>query len=405
MSLLEKYEYVKKADYESIAGPDWPSFDQFRLHDGIEQFVYDEIDQMLSPDEVFDHPSFCVLPFFGLELNNLEKTVCCLLPPGHDIKKIRDQMLDGHRPTECDRCWRNEDANTPSDRKLKNQTLSLVEDTTIQSLLEQCQRGQYSVKMVKIDTSNTCNATCVTCGSGLSSAWASLERKNNIVPRNNWRISRDKLDHQLDYSNIKMVSFRGGEPFLSLTNFDILDQIIEHGNTECFVSFVTNGNFDLTDRQKHTLRQFKKVNFCFSIDGIGPVFEYLRYPLSWIKILDNINWAQNHGIDVGVSYTLSNLNLWYHAQTTAWLQQQGINFLYNLVDYPSHFQPTALPKNIKDRIIQSDPNVSGLLGKHTAQDDINYQQFLAEIQKQDHWKGISIRDYLPEFADHLPLDH
>ena len=396
---MQKYEYVTQADYETVKGPGWPSFDQFQSHNDIEQFVYDEIDHMLGPDEVFDHPAFCVLPFFGLELNNTE-TACCLLPTNHDIKKIRAQMLDGQRPKDCQKCWRNEDSDTLSDRQIKNQLLSLVEDTTIQSLLDQCQTGQYSVKMLKIDTSNTCNATCVTCNSHASSAWAALERKNNIVPSDTWRIQYNAFEHKLDYPNLKAVSFRGGEPFLSLTNFDILEQILNHNNTQCFVSFVTNGSFDLTDRQKHILRQFKKVNFCFSIDGIGTVFEYMRYPLRWNKILHNIKWAQDNNIEVSASYTLSNMNLWYHAQTTEWFQQQRINFLVSMVDYPAHFQPPALPENIKSLI----PNVAKLLGNHTTEDDQNYQKFLAEIQKQDSWKGTSIANYLPEFAKHLPLD-
>jgi len=396
---LQKYEYVTQGDYETVKGPGWPSFDQFQLHNNVAQFVYDEIDQMLASNEVFDHPAFCVLPFFGLELNNSE-TACCLLPTDHDIKKIRAQMLDGQRPVDCGKCWRNEDLDTLSDRQVKNQLLSLVEDTTIQSLLDQCQTGQYSVKMLKIDTSNTCNATCVTCNSHASSAWAALERKNNIVPSDTWRIRYNAFEHKLDYPNLKVVSFRGGEPFLSSTNFDILEQILNHNNTQCFVSFVTNGSFDLTDRQKHTLSRFEKVNFCFSIDGIGPVFEYMRYPLRWNKILHNIKWAQDNNIEVSASYTLSNVNLWYHAQTTEWFRQQGINFLVGMVDYPAHFQPTALPENIKNLI----PDVAKLLGNHTTEDDQNYQQFLVEIQKQDGWKGISITDYLPEFAEHLPLD-
>ena len=403
MLLADQYQYVTRADYESVAGPDWPPFDQFQLHENVEQFVYDEIDQMLAPNEVFDHPAFCVLPFFGLELNNSE-TACCLLPSGYDIKKIRSQMLAGQRPSDCGKCWRNEDAGTVSDRQLKNQILSLIEDTTIQSLFDQCLNDQYSVKMLKIDTSNTCNATCVTCGSSSSSSWAALEKKHNIIPKNNWKIRHNAFEHKLDYPNLTAVSFRGGEPFLSSTNFDILEEILNHNNTRCFVSFVTNGSFDLTDQQKYILSKFKKVNFCFSIDGIGPVFEYLRYPLSWSKTLDNIKWAQDNGIDVSVSYTLSNVNLLYHAQTTAWFQQQGMNFLVNIVDDPSYFQPSALPKNIKDLVIARDPDIAKLLGNHTDKDDQNYQQFLVEIQKQDSWKGISMQDYVPEFAEHLSLD-
>jgi sulfatase maturation enzyme AslB (radical SAM superfamily) len=208
----------------------------------------------------------------------------------------------------------------------------------------------------------------------------------------------------LDHAQLRVAAFHGGEPFLSSTNFELLEQILDHDNDDCFVSFVTNGSFDLTKQQKYILSKFKRVNFCFSIDGIGSVFEYMRYPLSWSKTLHNITWAQDQGIDVSASYTLSNLNLWYHAQTVAWFQEQGINFLTSLVDYPAHFQPSALPENVKDLIVARDPGIGKLLGKHTDQDDQNYQQFLAEIQKQDQWKGISIVDYLPEFAKHLPLD-
>jgi sulfatase maturation enzyme AslB (radical SAM superfamily) len=232
-----------------------------------------------------------------------------------------------------------------------------------------------------------------------------LERKNNVKPAKSWKINLQNFSYKLDHSQLRVAAFHGGEPFLSSTNFDLLEQILDYGNDDCFVSFVTNGSFDLTNQQKYILSKFKRVNFCFSIDGIGSAFEYMRYPLSWAKTLDNIKWARDNNIDVSVSYTLSNVNLWYHSQTVAWFQQQGINFLTGVVDYPSYFRPSALPKNIKDRIIAGCPDMAKLLGKHTDQDDRNYQQFLVEIQKQDSWKGISIKDYLPEFAEHLPLDH
>jgi len=402
MQLSEKYSHVTQADYESVAGPDWPAFDQFQLHENVKQFVYDEIDQMLGPDEVFDNPAFCVMPFYGWQ-TDIESS-CCLLPKNHDIEKIRADMLNNQQPAECRMCWKNEDAGIKSDRQIKNETLSLLEDVTIQSLLDDCRQGQYSISMLKVVTNTTCNATCVTCSSSASSSWATMERKNGVNPAKSWKMSLGDFPYELDHSRLRVAAFHGGEPFLSSTNFELLEQILDHGNDDCFVSFVTNGSFNLTDQQTQILSKFKKVNFCFSIDGIGSVFEYLRYPLSWNKILDNIKWTQDHGIDVSVSYTLSNINLWYHAQTTAWFRQQEISFLTNSVNYPSHFQSSALPESIKDIIIARDPDIAKLLGKHTNQDDQNYQQFLAEIQKQDRWKGISIRDYLPEFAEHLPLD-
>jgi len=402
MSLSKKYSYVIRADYESVAGTDWPAFDQFQLHENVEQFVYDEIDQMLGPNEVFDDPAFCVMPFYGWQTDI--KRSCCLLPKNHNIEKIRTDMLNSRRPKECSKCWKNEDAGIKSDRQIKNETLGVLEDVSIQSLKEDCDQGRFGISMLRVVTNNTCNATCVTCNSSLSSSWGILERKNNIKPSKSWKIKLQDFTYQLDHSRLQVAAFQGGEPFLSSTNFNLLDQILDHGNNDCFVSFLTNGSFDLTKQQKYILSKFKKLNFCFSIDGIGPVFEYMRHPLSWNKTLNNVKWAQDNNIDVSVSYTISNVNLWYYTQTTAWFQEQGINFLHNLVDYPAHFQPSALPENVKDRIIADNPDVAKLLDSHTEQDDRNYQQFLAEIQKQDRWKGISIKDYLPEFAEHLPLD-
>jgi len=402
MLLSKKYDYVKKADYECVAGADWPSFEQFQLHKNVEQFVYDEIDQMLSPDEVFDDPAFCVMPFYGWQTDI--NSSCCLLPKNHNIEKIRADMLVSRRPEECSKCWKNEDAGIKSDRQIKNETLAVLEDVTIQSLLDDCNQGRYGISMLKISTNNTCNAICVTCGSDSSSSWAKLEQKNGIKPEKSYMMKLTDFSYEIDHSRLRVAAFHGGEPFLSSTNFNLLKQILEYDNNNCFVSFVTNGSFDLTKSQKHILSNFKQVNFCFSIDGIGPTFEYMRHPLSWTKTLDNIKWAQDNKIDVSVSYTLSNLNLWYHAQTIAWFEQQGINFLIGSVESPSYFQPSALPESIKDIITVRDPDVAKLLGNHTVQDDRNYQKFLAEIQKQDRWKGISIRDYLPEFAEHLPLD-
>ena len=78
------------------------------------------------------------------------------------------------------------------------------------------------------------------------------------------------------------------------------------------MSFVTNGSFSLNARQKEILAKFKNLNFCFSIDGVGPVFEYLRWPLKWVDIENNISWCQANNVEFSVSYTLSNINLLYH---------------------------------------------------------------------------------------------
>lgn len=308
-------------------------------------------------------------------------------------------MLQGQRPSACNKCWALEDAGAKSDRQIKNETLDLFTNIDLEHLIAQCQSGENKIIHYKIDTSNTCNSACMTCSGISSNTWNKVLKKNNLLTYRNWKILPDQTTNWVDYANAKIISFRGGEPFLSDTNFYILEQLIEHGNTDCFVSFVTNGSFSLSKHQKEILSKFSNLNFCFSIDGIGPVFEYVRWPLKWSDIENNINWCREQNIDVSVSYTLSNINLFYHDETVKWFKDNRINYLVNPVYDPAHFQPRALPQSIKQQLAQylNDEEVVAWL-THSSEDDKRYTRFQAEVVKQDSMKNISIRDYLPELV-------
>jgi hypothetical protein len=395
---LSIYEYVKKEEYDIVAGPDWPSFEEFKKHQNIQPFVYNEIDTMLWNLKPFDHPSFCILPFYGIEYP--VKTVCCRLPVEHDLDQIKSDILAGRRSPYCQQCWTTEDAGLLSDRTLKNSALDFYTDTDIQKLYDQCVEGKNSTIHYKIDTSNVCNATCITCKSDLSSAWAQLERKNGVKPEKSWTIKVDKFADKINYVTAASIGFRGGEPLLSETNFEILEKLLEKNNTDCFINFTTNGSITPSASQKKLLAKFKNVNFGFSLDGIGPVFEYLRYPLEWSKILENIDYCQNNNILVSVHHTISNLNVYYHSQSSRWFKDNNIPYMCNFVQGPSWFRPTVLPKHVKDAIVdqQIAPEMDFLLKTHSAKDESNYELFKTEIAKQDSWKGICMQDYLPELA-------
>lgn len=401
MDLYTKYSYVTQTDYESIAGPDWPSFSVFQTHNDVPDFVYNEIRDMLKPPARFEHPSFCVLPFYGIEYPS--NTPCCFLPQNTNRIQIQQEMLAGRRPDACNTCWRLEDAGITSDRMLKNEAANLYH-TNIETLFDQCVNQQSEIAYYKIDTSNTCNSTCITCNSSFSSSWAKLEKANDINPAPSWSIKPHTVDQQINYQTAKTVGFRGGEPLMSKTNFYVLEQLIKHNNTDCFVSFTTNGSVKLSSRQREILSQFKNLNFCFSIDGVGPVFDYLRYPLKFDTLVQNIQACRDIGIKPSVSYTVSNMNVLYHSQTVNWFNQNELKFIVNLVKYPKHFRPGALPKKVKQHIIQQNQiDLSFLLQDHLLNDDQDFEQFKAEITKQDAWKNIQLKHYLPELANLIDL--
>ncbi len=390
---------MTQQDYDAVAGPDWPPYHVFVMHQSVPDFVYAELDTMLSPVVEFDHPSFCVLPFYGHE--HPQNKPCCFIPTGSNVKQIQQEMLQGLKPTACQKCWNMEDAGLKSDRILKNSTLDFYHNRNIKDLYQECVQGQSSVIHYKIDTNNVCNLTCVTCSSGSSSAWAKLERANGVRPRTTWQTQPQEIDRVIDYKTAKIITFRGGEPFMSQTNWHVLEQLLANNNTDCFISFTTNGSIKLTAKQKNIIKQFTNVNFCFSIDGIDKVFEYMRYPLKFETVTNNIEWCRQNNIDASVSYTLSNLNILYHSQTVAWFEQNNLTYLVNPVYQPAHFRPGALTDSVKQQIIKhNSQDVSAFL-QNTDRDHLNYEQFKLEIAKQDSWKNIQLKYYLPELASLL----
>ncbi len=316
--------------------------------------------------------TFCVLPFYGLELQPTGVTPCCLLPNGTDIKQVRRDSLTGVQNPACDKCWSLEAENKISNRIIINKTFDFLTDQDISIVEHNCRDDYYSPEIVKLYTSNLCNSTCVTCGPRFSTAWSTLESKPvyNILPD-----SRIKLD----YDKIKIINFVGGEPLFEKKNYEVLNNLIQVGNTDCLIDIVTNGSVQLSDEQLNIIKQFKRVNFCLSIDGIGSVFEYLRYPLKWDQLVKNINTFQSLNINLSASYTVSKLNILYQDQTIRWFESMGIPYNFNPVHYPSYFSPTTT-------------------------DPCELKKLKEELARQDLLKGIDIRDYLPEFYDSVLKD-
>jgi len=329
--------------------------------------------------------SFCVLPFYGIEYSPsgiTTTTPCCLLPDYTDITKLQQDILKGHRSSTCQKCWSLEDQGQSSNRQIQNVAFDFYADRDIEFIKEDCANNKFSTQIVKLYTSTTCNSTCVTCGPSASSAWGTL--KNLKI---HYQLPNDIIDN-LDYANIKMLSFVGGEPLYEKRNFTVLERLIDANNTNCFISLTINGSVTLTERQLTILMQFKNLNFCLSIDGVGPVFEYMRYPLKWDTLLNNIKIYQKMNINLSVSYTISNLNVLYYQETIDWFNQMQLPYQHNIVSNPMYFSPGVLPSKIKElypNLVEfTNKNLSHLL-------PLTYK----EIQLQDQLKGISIKDYLP----------
>lgn len=400
---------MTQTDYDTVKGADWPPYAEFAQHQSVPDWIYQEIDSMLIVKEPYNPESFCVLPWHSQEINwRGQYSHCCLLPKTYDIVKIKSDMLQGKKPTECQKCWNLEQQGLLSDRKLKNSALDFWSKKDLQTIVQESTANSSDIKILKLTSSYTCNSACVTCGSSASSFWNTIERRiDQTIPIKKYSVvDVEPIKTQIDFKNLKILSLLGGEPLLEKNNFLVLRHLIDVGNTDVFVTVVTNGSVKLSTQHVEMFSAFPNLNFCISVDGCGPVFEYLRWPLKWNVIIENIDQYRSIANNVSVSYTISNLNILYYNDTIDWFRTNDLAWNHNVVYTPLYFSPEVLPpaakKTIKNFLGVSEFDT--LLGDNCNFDSVLWQQFQKTIKMQDSAKCISIHDYLPEFCAITDLD-
>lgn len=336
--------------------------------------------------------TFCVLPWYSQEISPVQTTACCLLNNTQTLSQIKQDLLNNVAAPACQRCWDLEANGYTSRRQQENVFLDYKLDRDIERIYDDCAQGHAHTVIYQFATSNLCNQACVTCGSQFSSKWAEIERRMGITPAKTFELPVPDID----YASAKRITLLGGEPLFDPRTFEILQQLIDHGNTDCFVSLVTNGSIQLSQPQIDILSTLTDLNICVSIDGIDKRFEYMRWPADWNRLLDNIAQFKTLAKTVSVSYTVSAVNALYYHETVDWLQKNQLGYAINVVNGPAWLNPVTMPVELKQHLgnnslLNSWKSVNGR--------EITLEQFATKITAQDQAKRISIKYYMPELAN------
>lgn len=319
---------------------------------------------------------FCVMPWYSREINYStgKETVCCWIEGDINRKHLQDKFLVGDKPHECRKCWQSEDRGIESRRQMENRFLDFKMERDIELIQQDAVTGQSQANLYQVFLGSTCNGTCVTCGPGASSSWRSLLKNTISIKQENLQVDRnfEQYSGSINWKKAKRVNLLGGEPLLIKRSFDILQKLLDADNTDCRISFVTNGSVMLTDRQLELARHFTDISCCVSIDGIEKTFEYIRYPLSWQTLQDNLVLYREIFSEVVVSFTVSNLNYHDRDHIIAWFKQMGLLYIENYVTNPAWFAHDVVPGHKL------------------------WPKFVSEIDLQDQMKVINIKDYVPE---------
>ncbi len=197
------------------------------------------------------------------------------------LLRLRQENLAGIASKECAVCWQQE---LHTGRSLRTSSLEFYK-----------QPGTQRSGLLNLDwnVEPICNAKCIICSNYHSSAWLAEDQKFSEVlfpiSRSAATARANDIIDNINFDSIYRVYFNGGEPVLSQDPVKILTKLDQIGKLESTtVGFNMNGSCMPSAELISLLQKARSVTVYFSIDGVGSQFEYIRYPLSWPTVTENI---------------------------------------------------------------------------------------------------------------------
>jgi sulfatase maturation enzyme AslB (radical SAM superfamily) len=291
-----------------------------------------------------DNASFCAYPWFHQNIDSRgEVTLCCrsktvlgeakdldTLWNGDEMRDIRQKMLDGVRIPHCSTCYHHERIGKVSNRQLVN-TEWYPKDMWVPNLEDSLNNGLVVTKTpsrIDLKFGNLCNLACRMCSGKYSTqinkdvtALQKLDpataNEFGLVPVGGdfnwyeeplfWEIVDRYIPHLLQ------LDITGGEPTLVEQNMVILNRCIELGYADRIKVSLNTNLTNLKPDFLAAITQFKMVTINASIDGMGLVQEYIRYPSKWSVIERNLitlfRMTKTHRMKINVSTVLQVYNV------------------------------------------------------------------------------------------------
>lgn len=216
-------------------------------------------------------------------------------------------MMDNQWPAECIRCQETE----PHSIRVYAEKLH-----------ESAPRQDYLQIGGVLD--NLCNAACQTCNENLSTRIGGLQGRVFPIVDNSkrfWSLPQDRIIH---------LDINGGEPSYSKNYREILKRLPPNLQT---LRLNTNGSRVLHDLVKISQRGIK-VTVTVSCDGIGPVHEFIRWPIPWQQFYDNLMIYRTMPVELNLWTTVSILNVDDLPNIQRFAQEHGIDHSWAYLKTP-----------------------------------------------------------------------
>jgi hypothetical protein len=293
------------------------------------------------------------------------------------MKSVRTRMMANETLPECAVC--NEQLlNTDVYRSYFNRMFGHLRESVLAATDES---GYTRVKPVSWDYrfSNLCNFKCRTCGDMLSSSWESEQRTHRMIdwtnPKNTWMqpAVREQIsafqDTQIEAEfaaaveshSVEEVYWVGGEPLMYEQHWRYMQRIIELGDGErVYARYNTNlsrVDYRGCNLYRDILAHVRDWQICASLDGTGPIGEYIRTGLAYgawrVNFEQGLEYAQ-HRRQMRIDFTLTLPGLFEVLAVQQLADELGVDILAKVIFSFSPdiiMSPLALPRELLDATV------------------------------------------------------
>jgi len=349
-------------------------------------------------------------------LGNIKEQSLVNIISNDEWKKLKQQMYNNEWPTPCIPCKKREElSNGWSVRHLFNNGAFDVDGWQEEKL-----------SYLEFNGSNICNLSCLHCNAGFSSRWVietqkAIEIHKTYEPVKRMRMSwfdavinytDDKNNRStqmhlpnpelvlenlkdLDLTYLKTINFKGGEPFLNSETVAILNYLDQQKILpQLTITISSNGTY-INEKILSLLKKCKFIQIYISIDGVGDLFNYIRYGDAKFENIEptiaKLNELSN--INIHFSVTVMNYNIFNLDDIRSWATTMGKK--YNNV-YHCGFSNCLTHPTYLSILTLSDETRKSLIEHYTLVHQEDFKQVIATLSND--YAGNDIHNFWIDYT-------
>lgn len=376
----------------------------------------------------------------GKYIGNIKEQSISSIIKSDEWKALKQKMYDNVWPVGCLPCKERENVSGWSVRKL-------------------FQNGDFDIKgwesekitYLEFNGSNICNLSCLHCTPGFSSRWvAELKKtipvyesydnykKERMKTWDSVRVSEDdqkgrsskmhlpdpelilKNLKELDLTGLRTINFKGGEPLLNSETITILEYLDSQDLLRNISIVISSNGTYINDKTIELFKKCQYIIFNLSIDGIGELYNYIRYGDAKFDDIEptlaKLNEVNNIVIDVSVA--VMNYNIFNLLDIKKWTREMASKYnkvkkevgFANCVSSPAYLSLKTLTDSTRQKLIDfylDNTEVidefkaviytlsSGYAGDEMHNQWIEYTELMETVRKNN------ILDIVPELEDEM----